>query len=299
MTNPNSEKAQVVSRFGQHADIVLPDGSIKHVHIRKKLGTLVTGDWVTVESTTEGDAVITATLPRTSVLERAGNQKEKRLPFVSNVDQMFIVVAAEPKFTEKMINRYLIGAELASLEAVILFNKADLLSRPNQENTLKSLELYKSLGYPILYTSALSGDGIRTLKSHLIDKTSVFVGLSGVGKSSLIQWLLPNEDLKTQALSNIEQGQHTTTVARLYNLDEGGQLIDSPGVRQYDIANLSKQELEQGFSEFADFIGRCKFRDCKHSQEPGCAIQVAVENNQISKARYQHYCELLKDFNLA
>ncbi len=298
MTTPHHNKAQVVSRFGQHADIMLADGTTQQVHIRKKLGPVVTGDWVTLESMPEGRDVITATLPRASLLERAGTRKGQRLPFIANVDQMFIVVATEPNFTGKMIDRYIIGANAANIKAIIILNKEDLLSQSEPDIKNNRLALYQSLGYPVLFTSALSGNGIQTLKKSLIGKTSVFVGLSGVGKSSLIQWLLPEEKLRTQGLSSIEQGQHTTTVARLYKLDEGGKLIDSPGVRQYEMADLSQQQLVEGFKEFSPFFGHCKFRDCKHLQDPGCAIREAAEKKQISAARYQHYCELLKDFGL-
>jgi ribosome biogenesis GTPase len=193
-----------------------------------------------------------------------------------------------------------VAAETVGIEPVILLNKIDLLADDpvlGQEMD-ELLAIYPTLGYRILRTSSLEG-GLEALHGALRERISVFVGQSGVGKSSLINVLLPDAELRVGALSESRQkGVHTTTTAQLFHLDCGGSLIDSPGIREFGLWHMSREQVEQGFREFRPFLGACKFRDCRHQQEPGCAILGAAESGQISQRRlgsYRHIVTTLEE----
>ncbi len=215
-------------------------------------------------------------------------------PIAANLDRVFVITSPEPAFSSRILDRYLVAIELAKIEVVIVLNKTDRLEDyPELEN---SLQIYIDMGYPVLLVSALNQDGFEHFKDALASNTSVLVGQSGVGKSSLVNALLPGVDTSVSALSeNSGLGTHTTTVSKLYHLPSGGRLIDSPGIREFTLGHIDKSELSFGFRDFSPFLGQCKFRDCKHISEPGCAIISAVASKLIHPQRYESYLKLFED----
>jgi ribosome biogenesis GTPase len=214
-------------------------------------------------------------------------------PIAANIDHILVVVAAEPLAHANLIDRYIIAAETAGIPPVILLNKIDLITDENREPLNDLLSTYQDLGYQVLRTSTKQKDSMNELYDFLGGKTSVFVGQSGVGKSSLVNTLLPGVDITVGELSQKrKKGTHTTTTARLFHMPKGGDLIDSPGIREFGLWHISIDELLEGFIEFRDHIGYCRFRDCAHEEEPGCALQEAREKNKISETRYQSYLRI-------
>ena len=203
----------------------------------------------------------------------------------ANVTQIIIVLATQPSFYEVLLNRCLIAAEAANIKALVVLNKCDLA---DNDDAKQKLELYKALGYQVLSLSAK--EDITTIKPYLQGEASILVGQSGMGKSTIINALLPNESVRTQEVSHVlDSGKHTTTAAHLYHLDENSQLIDSPGLQEFGLHHLSTDELEHAFVEFRPFLGKCRFNNCKHLQEPDCAIIGAVNTNKITAERMAIY----------
>ncbi|KZY75317.1 ribosome biogenesis GTPase RsgA, partial [Oleiphilus sp. HI0067] len=242
----------------------------------------------------DNSGVIEARLERSTLLQRPDNYGQLK-PVASNIDRILIVVALEPTPFANLIDRYLVAAETTGIEPAILFNKSDLITDDNRDFIHGLMDTYKALGYEVLLTSANDEqDCSETLLSWLSNHTSVFVGQSGVGKSSLIRTILGDQSIRVGELSeNTRKGTHTTTTAKLFHLPQGGRLVDSPGIREFGLWHITEAELLEGFTEFRPFIGYCKFRDCKHEQEPGCAIQQALEEGKISETRMQSYRHIL------
>jgi ribosome biogenesis GTPase len=234
--------------------------------------------------------VVISHLPRKSLFY----SKKKRL-IAANVDAIIIVTAPLPIFSEYMIDRYLVAAENLQIRPVILLNKIDLLNGQNRKYIEEKLAEYEKLGYTVLFSSALFTESLTDLDKFLHDKTAVLVGASGVGKSSIIRALTSHPDARVGDTSALGLGKHTTTVARLYHLVHGGNLIDSPGVREFGLWNIDKENVMQGFVEFSGYLNQCKFRNCTHQQEPGCAILAALENGEISPQRFESYEKILAE----
>ena len=214
----------------------------------------------------------------------------------ANVERMAIVCAPQPPPDPSLLDRYCIGAEVLGIEPCLVINKADLLegSRAEQEAGMLREE-FSAIDYPVLTVSAVSGVGLNTLRAVLKGHTSVFVGPSGVGKSSLINALVPDMAARTAELSSASgEGRHTTTTARLYHLPEGGDVIDSPGVRDFRLWPMKAIELAGGFPEFLALAGQCRFQDCRHLSEPGCAVREAVGRGAVPRRRYESYLLLLR-----
>jgi ribosome biogenesis GTPase len=290
--------AQVVTRYGQHADIETQDGELVRCDIRRVVKSLVCGDKVIwrnyLSNDSEFGGVIEAVEPRTSEFVRPDFYDGLK-PVAANIDQVLIVTALLPDLTPSIIDRYLVAVEQLHITPVILLNKMDLLDESNETLVNENIELYRSIGYTVLPISAKEQQGVDQVKQLLIDKTSVFVGQSGVGKSSLVNAILPEANILTKQVSdNSRLGQHTTTASRLYRLDNGGSIIDSPGVREFAMWHLETEQILAGFIEFAPFIGQCKFRDCKHQKDPGCALTAAVKSGEVSDQRYQSYLRILQ-----
>ena len=290
-------KGIVISNFGQQLDIEALDGEnqgeIYRCFQRSNIESLVTGDYVIWQ---EGDpvGVIIAVLPRENFLERPSSLGELR-PVAANIDQIIIVIAPLPEPHANLIDRYLVAAEHYQLSPVLLMNKSDLLYENNRNEMEGLLSIYRDIGYPVLCVSSKTGDGIDDLKALLDDKTSVFVGQSGVGKSAMINRLLPAANTQVGALSEArDKGRHTTTSARLYHFCEGGDLIDSPGIREFHLEHLDKETLLKGFIEFRPFLGHCKFRDCQHDREPGCQLKQAIEDHLINPLRMSSFRHILQ-----
>lgn len=281
----------LISFYGVYADVEAQDEKIYRCYLRQNLGVVVTGDkiiWRLNTRTSEG--VIVAIKPRRNLLTRP-IAPGKIKPMVANVDQMILIVAAQPKPAVNMIDSYLVAAELHQLKAVIVCNKNDLLNTDDEHHALLALlDVYRQLNYPVLMASAHAETGLADLQQQLQQHTSIFVGQSGVGKSSLVARLLPAEAVRIDVLSPAgSHGMHTTTGTRLYHLASGGNLIDSPGVRDFRLWDVAPGKIAEGFIEFRDYLGRCQFRDCKHQGEKQCALQQAVEEGAINNARLKSY----------
>ena len=242
----------------------------------------------------DNSGVIETILPRRTVLHRADGNHGQR-PLVANIDQVIIEAALEPALDYFLIDKYCIAAELAHTEPLILINKADLLQEQDRERIGLLISEYRHIGYTTLLISALMNTGIEAFADSLSGKTSILVGQSGVGKSSLVKCLLPDRDIVTGKLSAASGlGKHTTTATTLYHLPHGGQLIDSPGVRDFHLARVPDEELDYCFREFRPYLGQCRFHNCRHLSEPGCAITAAVAEGGILERRMASYRKLIE-----
>jgi ribosome biogenesis GTPase / thiamine phosphate phosphatase len=283
-----SRTGRVLTRFG--AQLVIEDetGQARRCTTRRRLQDAVCGDRVEWAPGEAGNDVVTAILPRRNLLERLDPRGQIRA-VAANIDQVVLVAARRPPPQWPLVDRYLVAIETLEATALLVINKADLEDSA-AEDTRPMEALYRGLGYDVLHTSATTGLGLDTLRARLKGCTSVLVGQSGVGKSSLIQALLPDEDLRIGEVSEATgEGRHTTTAARLYHLPGGGDLIDSPGVRDFTPPPLPPAALARGFVEFRPHLGHCRFHNCVHDREPGCAVKAAVASGEISAERYASY----------
>ncbi|MDH5378861.1 MAG: ribosome small subunit-dependent GTPase A, partial [Gammaproteobacteria bacterium] len=204
-----------------------------------------------------------------------------------------------PSLQKTLIDRYLVASEIAGINAVILVNKIDLLSAKELDALKGQIETYQDLGYSVLYFSAKSGVGSKELVQILKSKNSVLAGQSGVGKSSTIKFLLPDQEIQIGELADrLNLGKHTTTTSQLFHLEHGGAIIDSPGVRDFGLWQYPKEKILWGFKEFRDVLGMCKYRNCTHHHEPGCKLREKAESGELSAERYQSLLKILTQVNL-
>lgn len=280
----------VLARFSAKVDVEIASGQVLRCHLRANLGEVVAGDRV-IWQTQEESGVVLSVLPRTSQLQRPDTYGKLK-PVAANVTRCVITVAPEPQAHANLIDRYLVVAETLGLEPILLVNKADLLSDDHELHNL--LATYKALGYTTCLVSCTTEHGLQPLQELLAGGISIFVGQSGVGKSSVIQALLPDEQIKIGDLSElVRKGRHTTTHARLYHFPTGGDCIDSPGIREFGLWHLSPQQVIAGFRELQPLAGQCRFRNCSHSHEPGCAVLQALAEGLISRARFDSYRQIV------
>lgn len=297
------QQGLVIAHFGVQVDVETTEGAeaglIRRCHLRANLPAMVTGDRVIWRADNQNGGVIVAQLPRQSELSRP-NHRGQLKPVAANVERLVIVFAPLPTPYTTLIDRYLVAAEQSGLVPLLIMNKADLLAQGDYADIRAWLDVYARLGYQVLELSASSGTGLDDLRAALRDHISVFVGQSGVGKSSLINALLPGIDLRVGPLSESSgQGTHTTTTAKLFHFPDGGDLIDSPGIREFGLTHISHDDLLEGFVEFRPYLGHCRFRDCQHLHEPGCALLGAVERGDISASRISSYRHILSSIGPA
>jgi ribosome biogenesis GTPase len=290
----DSQPGLVIVNYGKNQLVEADNGEIYRCVARRGLPQIVCGDEVEWQLTGNHAGVIETLLPRRTVLLRADGNKGHR-PLATNIDQVIIEAALEPALDYFLIDKYIVAAELANAEPLVVINKSDLI-RPKDRDRIETLiREYSDIGYRILLTSALENTGIEEFANRLANKTSILVGQSGVGKSSLIKRLLPDRDITIGKLSAASgQGKHTTTSTTLYHRPRGGNLIDSPGVRDFHLGEVNDSDLVNGFREFQPYLGQCRFNDCRHLTEPDCAINAAVADGDILERRMESYRRLLQ-----
>ncbi len=286
----------VISPLRQQAEIEdCISGERYRCHLRANLPPLTVGDRV-IWQPGSPTGVVVALKPRHNCIQRPDSFGNLKL-VAANVDCALIVLAPEPVAHANLIDRYLVALHALDIRPVLVLNKSDLLTPDHPMLALAAG--YEALGYTCLKVSAQNPASLAPLQSVLAEGTSILVGQSGVGKSSLLQALLPAEAIKIGELSEgVAKGRHTTTHARLYQFPLGGQCIDSPGIREFGLGHLSAEQVAQGFVEFEDFLGRCKFRNCLHQQDPGCALIQAREEGAISAERFASYQQILASQSL-
>jgi len=283
----------VIAAHGRHylADI---DGRKLQCVTRGKKTNIAVGDVVNLNMTSENQAVIESIVERKTLLYRSDQYKSKLL--AANLTRLFIVVATEPGFADDLISRSLVAAEAAGIDAHLILNKTDVAALlPKARERLLT---YTSLGYPLHEVSARADPehAVATLLPLLAGQSSIFIGQSGMGKSSLINLLVPDADIAVREISAaLDTGKHTTTFTRLYDVAGGGSIIDSPGFQEFGLYHLSEGMLERAFVEFKPYLGGCKFYNCRHLIEPQCAILTAVAEAKIARFRHTLYGQLLHE----
>lgn len=282
----------ITSAFGRHYQLEIEDGKRLLAHPRGKKSEAVVGDKV-LWQLSQDEAVIEKILPRHNLMYRQDEVRTKA--FAANLDQVLIMIAAEPEFSESQLSRSLIAAEAEHIDVLIVLNKADLTAP--FEKALQRLQPYLKMGYTVITTSLQHAQPTESIMPHLNGKTTLVLGPSGAGKSTLINALIPDAQAQTGELSKaLKSGKHTTTTSQWYWLpDHQGAVIDSPGFQEFGLHHIDSGHLASLMPDLREHVTECRFYNCTHLHEPGCGIIKAVENNSISEARYKIYCDVMQD----
>jgi ribosome biogenesis GTPase len=307
----STQTARVISHHGRQ--LFAETEQLKKIKckIRQNLGDIACGDYVVVQQAKDLDSkdqptashsdasqyVVVAVKERSNLLVKTGFAGAIK-PVAANIGQLVIVTALKPKPNPYLIDRYLTAAENLPAKALIVINKVDLLDHETKRTVDDLTNLYSSIGYDVISTSMKQDHGLDALSDALSNTTSILVGLSGVGKSSIVKAILPKEEIKIGETSQATgEGRHTTTVSALYHLKDNGIIIDSPGVRDFTPINNSIDEITHGFKDVRKFSGACKFSNCSHTNEPGCAMKQAVSDGLLDEQRFNNYLRLIQEFN--
>ena len=307
----NMQQGLVIKNTGSWYIVRTPDGTERSCKIKGNLrlkgfrctNPVAVGDNVEIEVKEDGTAFIRSILPRRNyIIRRASNLSREFQILAANLDMAVLVVTlVNPETSTVFIDRFLATAEAYRVPVTIVFNKIDLLAEPEDRELLDAiLYLYRSIGYTVVPMSVMTGEGLDLLREQLHGKTALFSGNSGVGKSSIINLLVPGAKLKVGDISEVHHtGMHTTTFSEMLDIpgDNAGHIIDTPGVKGFGTIDFEKSEVAHYFPEIFKVSKECKYNNCTHTHEPGCAVREAVEQSRISQSRYNSYLSIIEDSN--
>jgi ribosome biogenesis GTPase len=296
----------VIKNTGSWYTVYTDDGQLIDSKIKgnfrlkgiRSTNPVAVGDFVEITCNQEGTAFITAIDDRRNyIIRKSSNLSKQSHIIAANVDQAFLVVTVNyPETSTKFIDRFLASAEAYRVPVVLVFNKYDLLSAEELHYQEMMMQLYDTIGYQCVSVSAIEGTGLDTLHDLMKEKITLLSGHSGVGKSTLINSLLPGVNLRTSEISDAHNtGMHTTTFSEMLKLPDGGWLIDTPGIKGFGTFDMEREELSSYFREIFHFSKDCRFSNCTHTHEPGCAVLKALENHYIAQSRYESYLSMLDD----
>lgn len=283
---------RVVANFRAAVAVMDEAGEIHRAMPLSKLPQLVAGDLVECEFESGSALRVVSLIDRDGVLARIDRRGQPK-PLAANVSHLVIVSASKPGIDSLLIDQFCVAAELAGIGAMIVINKQDLLDEQQLAQSKDMLDTYRAVGYPSMLVDTKTPGQLDPLIDALSGKTVVLVGASGVGKSSIVQHLLPDQEVRVGAISAATGfGSHTTSVTFWYQMGNGGSIIDSPGVRQFSAAHLSAEDVRKGYRELADASVHCKFSNCSHRVEPNCAVQTGLADGSVAQWRFDNYCKL-------
>ena len=307
----STQTARVISHHGRQLYAETEDLKKIKCKMRQNLGDIACGDYILIQQAKDlenkppsddshSDAsqyVVVAVKERSNLLVKTGFAGAIK-PVAANIGQLVIVTSLKPKPNPYLIDRYLTAAENLPAKALIVINKVDLMDHETKRLVDDLTKLYKGIGYDVISSSMKQDTGLDALSEALSNTTSILVGLSGVGKSSIVKAILPKEEIRIGETSEATgEGKHTTTVSALYHLKCNGIIIDSPGVRDFTPINNSISEITHGFKDVRKFNGACKFSNCSHTNEPGCAMKKAVSDGLLNEQRFNNYLRMLQEFH--
>ncbi|AOE50628.1 small ribosomal subunit biogenesis GTPase RsgA [Kangiella sediminilitoris] len=293
-----AEEGIVISRFGQQVDIADQNFETIRCFLRRSNEVPVVGDRAKFKRQDKLKTGVLVELEERKSLLKRPTPHHGIKPVAANIDLIALLLAPELGFSEMLLDRYLVAAESSGIPVWLIFNKWDLLDEQEKSEIENRLQTYKEIGYPIYFISAKHGDQVDQLVEDLRGKQLLLAGQSGVGKSTLIKYLFPGLEVSTADISETSGlGTHTTTASRLYKLDEETFLVDSPGVREFGLWHLEDSDIQQGFVEIYKLAENCKFRNCKHIKEPGCAVLAAAEKGEIAESRMKNYHHLIQHYD--
>lgn len=300
----------VIRSTGSWSTVLLESSEIQECKLRgnfrikgiKSTNPIAVGDKVDVEEDLKDDTkgvIINIHDRKNYIVRKSVNLSKRSHILAANIDQLIVLATvAEPRTSLGFIDRMLVTAEAYAIPSVIVFNKTDLLTETGFEILADYSEIYKEIGYEVLQVSAVSGEGTQDLIELMKDKTSLIAGHSGVGKSTLINAIQPKLDLKVGSISDVHRkGTHTTTFAEMFELSFGGFIIDSPGIKEFGMIDMDNDQIGHYFPEIFKSSEDCRFHNCTHQQEPGCAVVAAVENGTVAPMRFNTYLSILEELS--
>lgn len=299
------EKGIVIKSTGSWYSVKRTNGETIEARIRGKLRTkglrttnpVAVGDIVSLEKNEDNFVITEIEERRNYIIRKSTNLSKEAHIIASNVDQALLIATINHPVTSAVfIDRILATTEAYNIPAILVFNKSDLYDNTDREKLTELVKIYSEIGYRCLQVSAVTGQNITELRELLKDKVTVLSGMSGVGKSTLINCIEPQLQLKTASISDShDTGKHTTTFAEMFPLSEGGYIVDTPGVRSFGIIDMEKEEISHFFPEIFRLSEHCRFYNCTHIHEPGCAVIEAVQNGKISESRYWSYLSMMEE----